>query len=110
MVKAVGSDRVKFAFTIDRAAVVEREGAGPDQGTQGSGGLLPARQLRPAGRGRAEGIRPGVRAIHDAGYLDPIGLGLAPKGDPLGRDRVDPQARRRREGPFDHPLKYGEGR
>ena len=34
-------------------------------------------------RGRNSAYARVLRAIHDIGYADPIGLGLAPKGDPL---------------------------
>jgi hydroxypyruvate isomerase len=81
VVKAVASDRVKFAFSIDRA--------------EAAGGKVPdliRRYKGQVGYYRLDDFGPPVgdepsyarvlRAIHDAGYPDPVGLGLVPKGEP----------------------------
>ena len=83
VVKAVGSDRVRFAFPIERTEVAG--GKVPD--------LIKASKdrvgyYRLVDFGPPEGpveVRHAqvLRTIHDVGHRDPIGLGLAMKGDPL---------------------------
>ena len=82
VVKAVGSDRVKCAFPIDRSEV--GEGKLPD---------LIKKHKDQVGHYRLVDFGPPLenegkyaqvlRTIHDVGTNDPIGLGLAAKGDPL---------------------------
>jgi hydroxypyruvate isomerase len=83
VVKAVGSDKVKFAFTIDPAAIVD--GKVPDliQKHKAQAGYYRLGDFAPpAGPNEANYARV-LRAIHDAGYEDPIGLALAAKVDPM---------------------------
>jgi hydroxypyruvate isomerase len=82
VVKSVGSDRVKFAFPIDPAEAAA--GKLPD---------LIKKHKDQAGYYRLNDFAPPLgnegpfarilKAIHDTGFPDPIGLGLAAKGDPL---------------------------
>jgi hydroxypyruvate isomerase len=83
VVKAVGSDKVKIAFTIDPAAVVNGEIPALIERYKGEvnyyrlGDFAPP--VAPAETRHAQVLR----AIQGVGYQDPIGLGLAAKGDPL---------------------------
>ena len=79
--KAVNSDRVRFVYSIGRSEVVE--GKVPD---------LIRKHKDLVGYYRLDDFTPPpandpgyakvLRTIHDVGYPDPIGLGLASKGDP----------------------------
>jgi hydroxypyruvate isomerase len=82
VVKAVGSDRVRFVFPIERAAVLE--GTVPEQIKKfkdQAGYYRLVDFAPPLGEGE-KAYAHVLRTIHDIGYPDPIGLGLAPKGDP----------------------------
>ena len=83
VVKAVKSDRVKFAFPIERAVVAE--GKLPDliEKHKGQAGYYRLVDFAPPEASARMQYAKVLRAIHDVGYLDPIGLWLPPKGDPL---------------------------
>ena len=83
VVKAVGSDRVKLAFSIDRAEVAE--GKVPDRvkALKDRVGYYRLVDFGPPGAAVEAPYARVLRTIHDVGYLDPIGLWLATKGDPL---------------------------
>ncbi len=82
IVKAVGSDRVKFAFPIDRSSVLG--GMIPEQvgKFKGQAGYYRLVDFAPPLGAETAAYAKVLRAIHDSGYTDPIGLGLAAKGDP----------------------------
>jgi hydroxypyruvate isomerase len=81
VVKAVGSDRVKFAFAIDREEVVG--GKIPDliRKHKDQAGYYRLVDFDPS-LGVDTRYPPILKAVHGVGYPDPIGLGLAPKADP----------------------------
>jgi hydroxypyruvate isomerase len=83
VVKKVGSDRVKFAFSIDRASVLEATLPEQIKKFKDQAGYYRLVDFAPpTGAAQAAYARV-LRTIHDVGYPDPIGLGLAPKGDPM---------------------------
>jgi hydroxypyruvate isomerase len=81
VVKAVGSDRVKFAFPIDPTEVAG--GKLPDllAKHKGQAGYYRLNDFGSPAANEPHYARV-LRTIHDLGYPDPIGLGLASKVDP----------------------------
>jgi hydroxypyruvate isomerase len=83
VVKLVGSDRVKFAFPIDRTSVLEATLPERIKKLKDQAGYYRLVDFaRPTGAAEAAYVK-ALRTIHDVGYPDPIGLGLDPKADPL---------------------------
>jgi hydroxypyruvate isomerase len=83
VVKAVGSDRLKLAFPIDRNSIASGMLPGRIAALKAQTGYYRLVDFAPPSAADRAGYVQVLRAIHDAGYSDPIGLGLAPKGDPL---------------------------
>jgi hydroxypyruvate isomerase len=83
VVKAVGSARVKFAFPIEKASVLAGTLPEQIQKFKDHVGYYRFVDFAPPAKADEAAYAKVLRAIHDAGYADPIGLGLAPKGDPM---------------------------
>ena len=83
VVKAVGSDRLKFAFPIDRAAVLDPALVDRIEQQKGRTGYYRLVDFAPPDAATGPAYVRALRAIQATGYAEPVGLGLAPKGDPL---------------------------
>jgi hydroxypyruvate isomerase len=81
VVKAVGSDRIKFAFSIGAAEVAEGKLADSLAKHKGQAGYYRLNDFGSPGANEPHYTRV-LKTIHDLGYSDPIGLGLASKADP----------------------------
>lgn len=82
VVKAVKSDRVRFAFSIDRATALDAATPERIRKLKDQVGYYRLVDFAPPTRADPGTYARVLRTIHDVGYADPIGLGLAPKGDP----------------------------
>ncbi len=81
VVKAVGSDRLKLAIPVVRADVEAGKVAALIEKHRDKVGYYRLVDFGPAPEVGAKYARV-LRAIRDSGHQDPIGLGLAAKGDP----------------------------
>jgi hydroxypyruvate isomerase len=82
VVKAVGSDKVKFAITIDPAAVLDDKVLDLIRSSKAQAGYYRLSDFAgsaPSNEARHARV---IRTIHDVGYEDPVGIGLAAKVDP----------------------------
>jgi hydroxypyruvate isomerase len=82
VVKAVGSDRVKFAFPIDRAAVLAGNVSEQIKKFKDQAGYYRLVDFAPPVEAEPAYAKV-LKAIQETGYADPIGVGLALKGDPM---------------------------
>jgi hydroxypyruvate isomerase len=82
VIKSVGSPRVRFAFEVRRRFIKEQpDPAGQVWRFRDQVGYYRLAEFFPTG-GWEEYAR-ALKAIHDVGYTDPIGLGLAERVDPI---------------------------
>lgn len=82
VVKAVGSDRLKLGFPIDRVGVVEGKILASIEKHKDQTGHYRLIDFGPPLEVEGQYARV-LKAIRDAGHQDPIGLSLAAKGDPI---------------------------
>jgi len=82
VIRRVASDRVKFAFPIEKAAVLAGTLLDPIIQHKDRVGYYRLVNFVPPAKAEELAYARVLRAIHDTGHADPIGLGLAPKGDP----------------------------